>query len=176
RARLACCRRRARSPSSRWRNCPRPACRARPPERQRRRPIASHPHELQSPSPRARARPRPPALPVARPTTRLARRAEEPRRRPLRSLWKLREVRLALLHVGVATFLRLFAHVIEESRVARELLDAGEAVVGRIEAGLEHAQRERAELEHAAAPGHGFLFQVSERDDLVDESHVEGLL
>ena len=36
------------------------------------------------------------------------------------------------------------AHVVEERRVAGELLDAGEAVVGRVHRRLQHAQRERA--------------------------------
>src|SRR5437879_9533637 len=69
-----------------------------------------------------------------------------------RSFGEFREVRFSFLHVRVAAFLRLFAHVVEERRVARELLDAGEPVVGRIESGLEHAQRERTELERAPAP------------------------
>src|SRR6266545_4342124 len=94
----------------------------------------------------------------------------------LRALGKLGEVRLAFLHVGVATFLRLVAHVVEERRVARELLDAGKPVVGGVEPGLEHAQRERAQLEDAPAPGHGLLLQVREWHDLVDEPHLERLL
>src|SRR5260370_42450493 len=65
------------------------------------------------------------------------------------SLWKLRKVRLPFLYVRVAAFLRLFAHVIEKRGVTRELLHARQPVVGRVEARLEHAQRERAELEHS---------------------------
>src|SRR6266566_2586628 len=92
------------------------------------------------------------------------------------SLGKLREVGLSLLHVSVATFLRLFAHVVEEGRVAGELLDARKAIVHGIEARLQHAQRKRAELEHLPAPRDRFHLQVRKRNDLVDQSHVERLL
>src|SRR6266498_475311 len=74
-------------------------------------------------------------------------------------LGKLREVGLAFLHVRVATLLRFLAHVVEEGRVARELLDAGESVVGGVHAGLDHAQRQRAQLEDAPAPCDRFLFE-----------------
>src|SRR5207247_3539247 len=74
-----------------------------------------------------------------------------------------------------ATLLRLFAHVVEKRRVTSKLLDAREPVVGGVEPGFQHAQRQGAELEHAPAPGDRLLLQVRERDDLVDEAHVEGL-
>src|SRR4051812_37324318 len=89
---------------------------------------------------------------------------------------KLREVRRAFLNVGVATLLRFLAHVVKERRVARELLDAGEAVVGGVHAGLDHAQRQWAQLEDAAAPFDRFFFEVGQRDHLVDQAHVERLL
>src|SRR3954451_13735405 len=65
--------------------------------------------------------------------------------RPVRSraLRELAEVGLALLAVGVASLLRLLRHVEEEVGVVRELLDAGEAVLGRVEARLQEPQRER---------------------------------
>src|SRR5579864_546336 len=94
----------------------------------------------------------------------------------LRPLGELREIRLSLLDVSVATLLRLFAHVVEERGVAGELLDPGQPVVGRVEAGLQHPQRERAQLEHAAAPGDGLLLEVGQRHDLVDQAHVKRLL
>src|SRR5947209_1197487 len=94
----------------------------------------------------------------------------------LRALRELGEIGLSLLDVRVATLLRLVAHVIEERRVAGELLDAGEPVVGGVHAGFDHAQSERAQLEHAAAPGHRLLLEVRERYDLVHEAHVERLL
>src|SRR5579864_4009210 len=93
----------------------------------------------------------------------------------LRPLGELREVRLSLLDVSVATLLRLFAHVVEQRGVAGELLDAGQAVVGGVEAGLEHAQRERAQLEHATAPRDRLPLEVCQRHHLVDQSHVERL-
>src|SRR3954449_1700272 len=57
------------------------------------------------------------------------------------ALRELAEVWLALLAVGVASLLRLLAPVEEEVGVVRELLDAGEAVLGRVEAGLQQPQR-----------------------------------
>src|SRR6266513_5323450 len=50
------------------------------------------------------------------------------------------EVGRALLHVGVASLLRLLASVEEKVGVVRELLDAGQTVLGRVEAGLEQAE------------------------------------
>src|ERR687893_648180 len=58
-----------------------------------------------------------------------------------RALRELAEVRLALLAVGVASLLRLLASVEEEVRVVRELLDAAEPVLGRVEAHLQESQR-----------------------------------
>src|SRR4051795_119416 len=93
----------------------------------------------------------------------------------LRALRESSEVGLSLLAVGVTALLRLLGHVEEEVRVVRELLDAGEAVVRRVEAGLQQAQRERGELEHLAAPLHGLLLEPLQRDDSVDEPHLERL-
>src|SRR5215212_4470515 len=59
-----------------------------------------------------------------------------------RPLGELGEVRPSLLPIRVAALLRLFRHVEEERRVARQLLDPGQAVVGRVHRGLQHAQRE----------------------------------
>src|ERR1700745_875236 len=56
---------------------------------------------------------------------------------------ELREVRLALLEVGVTPLLGLLAHVEEQVRVVRQLLDPGQSVLVGVEARLEHAQRER---------------------------------
>src|SRR6516225_947418 len=89
---------------------------------------------------------------------------------------ELREVRLALLEVGVAPLLRLLAHVEEQVCVVGELLDAGQAVLVGVEAGLEHAQGERRHGEHLAAPLHGLLLELLERYDGVDEAHLQGLL
>src|SRR6202165_501962 len=66
------------------------------------------------------------------------------------SLGKLRKVGFSLLHVRIAAFLRLFAHVVEKGRVACKLLDAREPIVPGAEARLEHAQPQRAAREHAA--------------------------
>src|SRR3954451_6705369 len=81
----------------------------------------------------------------------------------LRPPRELREVGPALLHVGVAALLRLVAHVEEQRRVAGELLDAGEAVVGRVKRRLQHPQGERREREHLAAPLDGLRLEALER-------------
>src|SRR3954469_17488048 len=56
---------------------------------------------------------------------------------PLRVLG---EVRAASLLVGVAALLPFLGHVEEQGRVMGELLDAGEAVLGGVEARLEQPQ------------------------------------
>src|SRR4051794_4712662 len=91
----------------------------------------------------------------------------------LRSPRELREVGAALLDVGVAALLGLVAHVEEQRRVAGELLDAGEPVVGGVERRLQHPQGERREREHLAAPLDGLLLEALERHDRVDEAPVE---
>src|SRR5215470_1360384 len=48
------------------------------------------------------------------------------------------EVGLALLDVGVTALLRLLAQVVQQRRVAGQLLDAGEAVVRRVHPRLDH--------------------------------------
>src|SRR5256886_11335955 len=171
-------RRRARSPNSRWRSSRRAGCRGPRPGLQFRRPIACRRHARRSLCRPAQVLPTRQMSPAARPTTTPGRRWGGWRSRPAPSgsLRKLREVRLSFLHVGVPAFLCLFAHVVEERRVARELLDAGQPVVGRVEPGLEHAQRQGTQLEHAAAPCERLLFELSQRNDLVHESHVERLL
>src|SRR5215217_9439872 len=92
---------------------------------------------------------------------------------PLR---ELAEVGLALLLVGVTALLGLLRLVEEEVRVVRELLDAGDAVLVGVEARLEQAQGERRQGEHLTAPLHRLLLQRLERDDRVDQPHVERLL
>src|SRR3954467_2119653 len=89
------------------------------------------------------------------------------------ALRELAEVGLALLAVGVASLLRLLGSVEEEVRVVRELLDAGQAVLSRVEAGLQQPQGEGGELEHLAAPLDRLLLEPVERDDRVHESHLE---
>src|SRR5687768_407032 len=64
-------------------------------------------------------------------------------RQPLRAAGELREVGGALLAVGVAAFLRLVGHVEEQVGVMRQLLQARKPVLGRVEARLQQAQRER---------------------------------
>src|SRR5262249_19582766 len=122
-----------------------------------------------------------PAAQRATPSTR----SEWPRRRypaapraspSLGPLRELREVGRALLHVCRLALLGFFGHVVEERRVARELLDAREAVVRRVARRLDHPQRERAVPEHLATPLHGFDLEVSERDDGIHESHRECFL
>src|SRR4051812_3105396 len=92
---------------------------------------------------------------------------------PLR---ELAEVGLALLLVGVTALLRLLRLVEEEVRVVGELLDAGDPVLVGVERGLQEPQRERGLLEHLATPLHSLHLEVLERDDGVDQAHVERLL
>src|SRR3954469_20635038 len=92
-----------------------------------------------------------------------------------RALRESLEVGLSLLAVGVTALLRLLRHVEEEVGVVRELLEAGEAVLGGVEAGFQQTQRERRQREHLAAPLHGLLLEPLERHHRVHESHVEGL-
>src|SRR3954469_11962067 len=101
------------------------------------------------------------------------RRSARPSSGPLR---ELSEVGLALLGVGSASLLRLLRAIEEEVGVVRELLDPGQSVLGRVEARLQQAQREGGEREHLAAPLHRFLLELLERNDGVDEPHVERLL
>src|SRR3954454_4522620 len=93
----------------------------------------------------------------------------------LRSLGELAEVGSALLAVGVTALLRLFGCVEEEVGVVGELLDAGQAVLGSVEAGLQEPQRERRQREHLAAPLDGLFLEPLERDDGVHEPHLERL-
>src|SRR5215472_5038723 len=74
-------------------------------------------------------------------TASVAGRAASHQTRPgLGPLREAGEVGLALLDVGVTPLLCLLAQVVEKRGVAGELLDAGQAVVGRVHPGLEHAQ------------------------------------
>src|ERR687884_578970 len=73
------------------------------------------------------------------------------------ALRELAEAGLALLAVGVASLLRLLRSVEEEVGVVRELLDAGQPVLGGIEARLQQPQREGGERQHLAAPLHRLL-------------------
>src|SRR3954447_23072500 len=86
------------------------------------------------------------------------------------------EVRLSLFAVGVTALLRLLRHVEEEVGVVRELLEAGEAVLRGVEAGLQESQRERRQREHLAAPLDGLLLEPVERHHRVHEPHLERLL
>ena len=79
----------------------------------------------------------------------------------------------AALLVGVAPLLPLLAHVEEQGGVVGELLEPGEAVLLRVEAGLQQPQRERREMGHLTAPGDGFALQIGKRDDRVDQTHLE---
>src|SRR5438270_5236786 len=91
----------------------------------------------------------------------------------LGTLGELREVRLVLVDVGVATLLRLLAQVVEERGVAGQLLDARQPIVGGVQAGLDHAEGERTVREHLPTPGDGLPLEVGQRHHLVAEPHLE---
>src|SRR4051812_25647400 len=92
------------------------------------------------------------------------------------ALRELVELGLALLGVGSASLPRLVGAVEEEVGVVRELLEAGQPVLRGVEARLHEAQREGGEGEHLAAPPDRLHLELLERDDGVDEPHVERLL
>ena len=94
-------------------------------------------------------------------------------------LWdprEFREIRFPFLEEGLFPFAAFLAHVVEQGGVAGEIEQAHLAVAVGVEGGLEAAQGERRVGEHFAAPLEGFLFEIGERDDGVDEAHVERLL
>ena len=86
------------------------------------------------------------------------------------------EVRLALLEERVPPFFALVGHVEQRRRVARELLQAGEAVRVRDERRLQEADRRRAVSEDLARPAHALVLELIERHDRVHEAHLERLL
>src|SRR4029077_4627946 len=129
----------------------RPVSRARPRARRNPQPGGCRLDGWRPPCPRAPARPTRQASPGA-PRTPRREPASPPKLSQSRSLGKLREVGFSFLHVRVSAFPGLFAHVIEESRVARELFVRCGPVVGPVQSRLEHSQRQRAELEHPPAP------------------------
>src|ERR671914_2859073 len=112
---------------------------------------------------------------AARPVSPLmaASRRASPRSRPLR---KLAEVGASLRLVGLAALARLLAGVEEKVGVVGELLEAGHAVLGGVEARLQEPQGEGGELEHLAAPRDGLLLEALERHDRVHQPHLESLL
>src|SRR5712691_11328312 len=122
----------------------RPASRARRPGRRTPRRAECRLDGWRPQCPRAPARPTPQ---VSRGAPRTTRREpaswRERSQRCSRSLRKFREVGFAFLNARVAAFLSFFAHVVEEGRIARELLNAREAVVRSVESRFEHSQRER---------------------------------
>src|SRR3954447_3810290 len=95
---------------------------------------------------------------------------------PSRSPRELAEIGRSFLLEGLAPLPSLLAAVEEQVGVVGQLLDPGVAVLMGIEAGLDQAQGEGGEGEHLAAPGDRLPLQVVERDDLVDQSHPQGLL
>src|SRR6266851_4077329 len=120
---------------------------------------------------RSRPRPAPP-----RPPTSAAAPPAPTQTGSSRSLGKFFELGAPTLEVRVLALLRLFAHVVEESRVARELLNTGETIVGSVHRRLQHAQRERTVLEHRATPAHGLDLEIRERNHGVHQPHVERLV
>src|SRR5262249_43468648 len=90
-----------------------------------------------------------------------------------RSSREPREVGRALLRERIAPLLRLGGHVVQERRVAGELLRAGEAVDARVVAGLQQAERQRRLLEQFPGPREGRGLELVERHDGVHEPPPE---
>src|SRR5262249_42195501 len=83
-----------------------------------------------------------------------------PRRRGRAFSWtagKLLELWPATLDEGVATFLSLFGHVVEQRGVAGQLLDSSLAIQRGIEGRFKQAQSKRALLENFPTPLKGFF-------------------
>ncbi len=77
--------------------------------------------------------------------------------------------------VRVASLLALLGHVEEQGRIVRQLLEAGEPILGGIEARLQEPQRKGREARHLAAPGDRLALELGDRHDGVHEAHVERL-
>src|SRR5262245_46023689 len=95
---------------------------------------------------------------------------------PSGSLRELREVRAATLLVGVAALLALLGHVEQQRRVVRELLEAGEPVLGGVEARLQQPQRQRRERGHLPAPCDRFALELVAWHHCVHQAHLVGLV
>src|SRR5581483_3182580 len=89
---------------------------------------------------------------------------------------ELAEVRLALLEIGVPALLAFLREVIEQRRIAGELLQARLTIAIGIERGLEATQRNGAIGEHLATPLHRLGFEPLVGNDAIHEPHVERLL
>src|SRR5207302_11022657 len=98
------------------------------------------------------------------------------RQTPSRESRELLEVRLPLIHICVPPFLRLLGQVIEQGGVAAEIEQSELAVAVGVHGRFQKAQRHRRKGQHLAAPFQRLAFQLVQRDDGVDESHIERLL
>src|SRR5208337_3225183 len=85
-----------------------------------------------------------------------------------------REVRLALLVVSVAAFLRLFGHVIEQGGISSQFLDSRHAVHLGIECRLEAAEKSEAITEDLAGPMGARLFEFRPCNIHGNQPQVEG--
>src|SRR3954447_4881067 len=92
-----------------------------------------------------------------------------------RAPWEPREVGLALLEEGRRAFVRFIRRVEEAGGVAGELLQAGEPVRRDKEGRLQEADRRRTHRQDLGPPLDAFGFEVGQRDDVVDEAHLECL-
>src|SRR5581483_1780469 len=121
---------------------------------------------------RERARPQP--SPAPRPPTAFSDELRGSRRS--RESRELLEVRLSLFDVGVAPFLRFLAQVIEQRCIAAEVEQSDLAIAIGVHRRLEEPQRHRRQRQHLAAPLERLFLQLRERDDRIDETHLECLL
>ena len=74
------------------------------------------------------------------------------------------------------TLLRFLAEVVKERCIAGEVEQAHLPIAVGVERGFEAAQRHGGQFEDFTAPVESLLLKLSERDDLVDQAHVESLL
>src|SRR5690242_18529885 len=89
---------------------------------------------------------------------------------------KLAVVGLSAFQERVLSFLCLFTEVVEKRRISGKLLQSSLTVSVDVERSLEKANCHRAFLENLARPLKRFFFELVERHNGVDQSHVESLL
>src|SRR5687767_6315322 len=81
---------------------------------------------------------------------------------PSRELREAGEVRRPLLQEGVLALLRLVREVVEQRRVAGELLNARQAISIRVEGRLQEPEGKGAHLEDLTAPSYRLLLELLE--------------
>src|SRR6185312_13896036 len=96
--------------------------------------------------------------------------------REARELLEVVVLRRALFEKRVAALFAFLTHVEEHRGVVGELGNAGHAIEFGVEGCLEQSQRYGAVLQHFARPGDTLIFELCQRNDLIDQAHVQRFL